>query len=378
MQFLDLRLQYQTLRPQIDAAIKKVLESGVFIGGTEVENFEVEAAKFCGTKYAVALNSGTDALLLSLRAFDIGPGDEVITTPFTFIATAEVIAACGARPIFADIDPNTFNIDPAKIEARITKKTKAIIPVHLFGQMAEMGKIMTIAKQHHLKVIEDACQAMGSKGAGSIGDCGCFSFFPSKNLGAFGDGGMVTTSNSKLADRIRLLRNHGSSPKEKYKNLILGTNSRLDAIQAAILRIKLKYLNEWNLKRCQIAQKYNQAFQNISEIKVPVISPMPEGGSRGVGATDIKQSNHIFHQYTIRTAKRDALRNYLSDHDIPSMIYYPLPLHFQPALKYLGYKKGDLPISEKAAREVISLPIYPELTAKDQNYIISHVQKFFE
>ena len=367
MNFFDLKIQYKKNKSEINQAIKKVLDSGVFIGGAEVENFEAEAAKFCGTKYAIALNSGTDALLLSLRAFDIGPGDEVITTPFTFIATAEVIAACGARPIFADIDPKTFNIDPAEIEAKITKKTKAIIPVHLFGQMAEMEKIMTIAKQHPLKVIEDACQAMGSKNAGSIGDDGCFSFFPSKNLGAFGDGGMVTTSNSKLADRIRLLRNHGSSPKEKYKNLILGTNSRLDAIQAVILRVKLKYLNDWNLKRCQIAQKYNDAFQNITGLKLPITNN-----------ETIEQCNHIFHQYTIRTAKRDALKQYLSDHGIPTMFYYPLPLHFQPALKYLGYKKGDLPISEKAAREVISLPIYPELTVKDQNFIISHVQKFFE
>jgi len=376
IKFLDLKVQYYSIKKEIDLAIKEVLESGQFIGGKEVERFEKEFAKFCGVKYAISVNSGTDALFLSLKALGIGPGDEVITTPFTFIATAEVIANLGAKPVFVDIDPKTFNIDPSKIEKAITKKTKAIIPVHLFGQMANMEEIMRIAKKYKLFVVEDAAQTIGAsyksktknqkskiKMAGSIGDIGCFSFFPSKNLGAFGDGGMVVTNNKKLAEKIYLLRNHGSSPKNKYLNLILGTNSRLDAIQAAILRVKLKYLKKWIKKRQEIAKYYNQSLKGIGDIKIPEIFP---------------DKTHTFHQYTIRTKYREELKNYLQNQGIPTMIYYPIPLHLQPAFKYLGYKKGDFPESEKAAKEVLSLPIYSELSKKEQDFIVKKIKKFYK
>ncbi len=386
MIFLDLKAQYNSIKKEIDTAIKRVLESSVFIGGSEVESFEKEIAKFCGVKYAIGVNSDTDALFLSLKALGIGPGDEVLTTPFTFIATAEVIANLGVKPVFIDINPKTFNINPSKIEEYLKNKVKsqkskvkswpkAIIPVHLFGQMADMTRIMTIARKYGLYVVEDAAQAIGATiklkikneklkimKAGTVGDLGCFSFFPSKNLGAMGDGGMVITNNKKLAEKIRLLRNHGSSPKEKYKNLILGTNSRLDTIQAAILRVKLKYLPEWSRQRARKAAYYTYQLSKLSELTTPYIAP---------GKT------HIFHQYTIRTKFRDELQKYLKEKGIPAMIYYSLPLHLQPAFKYLGYKKGDFPEAEKASKEVLSLPIYPELTKKEQNHIINKIKKFF-
>jgi dTDP-4-amino-4,6-dideoxygalactose transaminase len=382
IKFLDLTSQYKSIKKEIDKAIKRVLESGQFIGGKEVENFEKEIAKFCRVKYAISVNSGTDALFLSLKALGIGPGDEVITTPFTFIATAEVIANLGAKPVFVDINPKTFNIDSSKIEKAITKKTKAIIPVHLFGQMADMDEIMRIARKYKLFVIEDAAQAIGAEiklksqisklktvtkkskvlKAGAIGDLGCFSFFPSKNLGAYGDGGMVVTNNKKLADKIRLLRSHGSSPKEKYFNLTLGTNSRLDAIQAAILRVKLKYLKKWIKKRQEIANYYNQSLKGVGDIKVPEMLP---------------DRTHTFHQYTIRTKYRNELKKYLEKNGIPTMIYYPLPLHLQPAFKYLGYRKGDFPESEKASKEVLSLPIYSEIRLKDKNLVIKKIREFY-
>lgn len=375
MKFLDLTVQYNSIKKEIDAAFKRVLDSGCFIGGEEVEKFEKEITKFCGTKYAIGVNSGTDALFLSLKALGIGLGDKVITTPFTFIATAEVITNLGAKPVFVDINPKTFNIDPQKLLNKLNQlnklkrlsKLKVILPVHLFGQMAEMPKIMKIAKKYKLFVIEDAAQTIGAncktKKAGTIGDFGCFSFFPSKNLGAYGDGGMVVTNNKKLADKVRLLKNHGSSPKEKYLNLISGTNSRLDAIQAAILRVKLKYLSKWSKKRAEKAFYYNKALKGVGDIVTPII---------GMNKT------HIFHQYTIRTKLRDKLQQYLKEKEIPTMIYYPLPLHLQPAFKYLGYKKGDFPESEKAAKEVLSLPIYPELKKKDQDYIIQKIKEFYE
>lgn len=390
MQFLDLKAQYKTIEKEIDEAIRNVLESSVFIGGKEVENFEQEIAEFCGVKYAVGLNSGTDALYLALKALDIKEGDEVITSPFTFIATAEVISSCGARSVFVDIDPKTLNIDPAKIENKITKKTKAIIPVHIFGQMADMDEIMKIAKKHKLYVIEDAAQAIGAscksqisniksqtkhesqstnnrqiwKMAGSFGDFGCFSFFPSKNLGGYGDGGMIVTNSEELADKIRLIRNHGSSPKEKYLNLVLGTNSRLDAIQAAILHVKLKYLNEWSKKRREKSDYYSEKLGKIGGVAVPFIT---------------SNNTHIFHQYTIRVkdGKRDELKKHLEDNNIPAMVYYPISLHLQPVMKYLGYKEGDLPESEKASKEVISLPIYPELKREEQDAIVKIVEEYF-
>lgn len=368
MKFLDLKAQYKSIKKEIDIGIKQVLGKGVFIGGEEVEKFEKEVAKFCGTKYALGVNSGTDALYLSLKALGIVSGDEIVTTPFTFIATAEVIAKLNAKPVFADINPKTFNIDSSKIEEVITKKTKVIIPVHLFGQMAEMDKIMKIAREYELFVVEDAAQAVGAKykekKAGTLGDLGSLSFFPSKNLGAYGDGGMVITNNKNLADKIRLFRNHGSSPKAKYLNLVLGTNSRLDALQAAILRVKLKYLQKWSKKRAQIAAYYTYELNKLNE---PIVPPFIASGN-----------THIFHQYTIRTKLRDKLQKHLKEEDIPTMIYYPLSLHLQPVFGYLGYKKGDFPQTEKAAKEVLSLPTYPEFSKKDQDFVIKKIKEFYE
>jgi dTDP-4-amino-4,6-dideoxygalactose transaminase len=391
IKFLDLTSQYKSIKKEIDEAIKRVLESGQFIGGKEVEDFEKEFARFCAVKYAISVNSGTDALFLSLKALGIGPGDEVITTPFTFIATAEVIANLGVKPVFVDIDPQTFNIDPQQLAYQLNKltklsklKVKAIVPVHLFGQMADMDEIMRIARKYKLFVIEDAAQAIGAEiklktatkkskvlKAGAIGDLGCFSFFPSKNLGAYGDGGMVVTNNKKLAEKIRLLRNHGSSPKEKYLNLILGTNSRLDAIQAAILRLKLRYLKKWIRMRAEKAAYYTSQLNKLTKLSkltklvTPIIAP---------------NRTHTFHQYTIRVSARvrSKLIKYLSQNGIPTMIYYPIPLHLQPAFKYLGYKKGDFPEAEKASKEVLSLPIYPELEKKEQDFIIRTIKNFYK
>jgi len=366
MKFFDLSKQYSILEKEIDSAVKKVMQDSYFIGGKEVQDFEQEIAQFCNVKYCAGMNSGTDALFLALKVLGIKEGDEVITTPFTFIATAEVIANCQAKPVFVDIDPKTFNIDASKIEEKITDKTKAIIPVHIFGQMADMDKIVEIANKHKLFIIEDACQAIGAqykgKMAGSIGDISAFSFFPTKNLGACADGGAAITNNSELAKKIFLLKNHGSSSEDKYKHLIVGMNSRLDAIQAAILRVKLKYLNDWNQKRLEIAQYYNQNLQDIKEIECPAIDD------------DCK---HIFHQYTLKTKKRDELVDFLNEKNIPTMIYYQIPLHLQEAFKYLGYKKGDFPNAELICQSVLSLPIYPELSKEDQDLIIKNIKEFF-
>lgn len=363
MKFFDLTLQYKSTQKEIGRAIKRVLSDGNFIGGKEIESFEREFAKFCNVKYAIGVNSGTDALILSLKALKIGKDDEVITSPFTFVATASAIASAGAKPVFADIERDTFNVSPGLVEGLITLRTKAIIPVHLFGQMAEMKRIMGVAKKYKLWVVEDAAQAVGA--GRLLGDTACFSFFPTKNLGAYGDGGMVTTNDKKLADKIQLLKNHGSSPREKYKNMIIGINSRLDALQAAILRVKLKHLVKWNKKRREIAEYYNQGLKGVGNVLTPVVAP---------------NKTHVFHQYTIRLSSwkaRDKLQKYLKKQGVPTMIYYPLPLHLQPAFKYLGYKKGDFPEAEKAAKEVLSLPIYPELTKKNQDYIISIIKEFY-
>ncbi|KKQ77138.1 MAG: Pleiotropic regulatory protein [Parcubacteria group bacterium GW2011_GWC1_38_6] len=383
IKFLDLNRQYKTIKKEIEKAIHRVLDVGNFIGGSEVESFEKEVAGFCGSRYALSLNSGTDALYLSLKALGVKSGDEVITTPFTFFATAEAIANTGARPIFIDIEKDSFNIDPQKIAEKLAqlkklnklKKLKAILPVHLFGQVANMGAIMKIAKKYKIKVVEDAAQSFGAKirlqvsssrfqekRAGAIGNVGCFSFFPSKNLGAYGDGGMVLTNDQNIAATINLLKNHGSSINDKYKNLIIGTNSRLDTIQAAILKIKLKHINEWNGKRIKIAQYYNKHLQGVIGITTPSID------------------NNIFHQYTIRVSSelRDKLASFLSKKGIPTMIYYFLPLHLQPVFKYFGNKVGDFPESERAAREVLSLPIYPELTKVEQDFILKKIKDFYE
>ncbi|MFA5136561.1 MAG: DegT/DnrJ/EryC1/StrS family aminotransferase [Patescibacteria group bacterium] len=367
---LDLYAQYKSIKKQINKAIQTVIDESSFIGGRHVEELEKNIARYCGTKYAVALNSGTDALYLALIALGIGKGDEVITSPFTFFATAEVIVKVGAKPVFVDIDPITFNIDPNKIEAKVTKKTKAIIPVHLFGLPSPMNQINQVTKKHGLFIIEDACQAIGAthqgKKTGSLGDIGCFSFFPSKNLGAYGDGGIVTTNNQQLSNQITMLRNHGS--KIKYYNDQIGVSSRLDGLQAAILNVKLKYLDKWNKERNRVAQIYNKLLKDI-----PWIS-LPTNNNQQLATNNY---HHVFHQYTIRitNGKRDALRKYLAEKGIQTMIYYPIPLHRLKALEFLKVKKGSLPEAEKACGEVLSLPVYPELKVGNIKYIVKKIKR---
>ncbi|MBI5166149.1 MAG: DegT/DnrJ/EryC1/StrS family aminotransferase [candidate division NC10 bacterium] len=361
--FLDLKAQYQTIRTEIDAAIQKVVESGHYILGENVRALEREVAKYCGCSYAVGVASGTDALHLSLRALGIGPGDEVITTPFTFIGTAEAIIYTGARPVFVDIEPQTFNIDPNRVEDYLKKKPsaishqpsarpKAILPVHLYGQPADMEGIMKLADRYGLKVIEDCAQAIGAefaqKRVGSFGDAGCLSFYPTKNLAAYGDGGMVVTNDEALYRHIRALRNHGSEG--RYDHGEIGYNSRLDELQAAILRVKLRHLEEWTKRRREIASLYTEALPGSG-----VVTPIEPPDTRGV-----------FHQYTIRIPEgRDRLHQRLGEKGIITMIYYPIPLHLQKAFRGLGYKKGDFPEAERAADEVLSLPIYPELSEEE-------------
>jgi dTDP-4-amino-4,6-dideoxygalactose transaminase len=358
--FLDLKRQYDSIKEEIDQAVSGVLAHAKFIMGPEVKAFEEKVAEYCGAKSAVGVASGTDALLLSLRACGVGPGDEVITTDFSFFATAGVITRLGATPVYVDIDPDTYNIDPGQIEKSITPKTKAIMPVHLYGQCADMDPIMDVAKRHNLKVVEDAAQAIGSKfkgkKAGTLGHFGCFSFFPSKNLGAAGDGGMIVTSDPKMDELLRMLRVHGAKP--KYYHSIVGYNSRLDTLQAAILEVKLKYLDGWTQKRREHAKVYNQAFAGSG-----IITPKEE-----------EFNYHIYHQYTIAVKNRDGLREVLKEKQIGHDVYYPVPLHLQECYRSLGYKEGDLPVTEAKSREVVSIPIYPELTAEEQSYVIETIK----
>jgi dTDP-4-amino-4,6-dideoxygalactose transaminase len=355
---LDLRAQYKDLGPHIENAIKEILESGHFVMGAHVNALEKEVALYHNVKYAVSLASGTDALHLCLKALDIKEGDEVITTPFTFIAAAEAVAYVGAKPVFADIDNNTLNIDPVKIKEKINPKTRAIIPVHLFGLPADMEKIMDIAQKHNIKVIEDCAQSFGAqfKGmpTGSIGDAGCFSFYPSKNLGAYGDGGMMITNNQEMYEKIRMLRNHGS--KASYKHDFIGFNSRLDEIQAAILRIKLKHVDIYNQKRRSLAKIYASLICNV--VQCP-----PEMHDR----------THVYHQYTIRSSRKTEIKKALDNSSISSVVYYPIPLHLQDAFQYLGYREKDFPNSEAASQEVLSLPIYPELEPEKVKFIADTV-----
>jgi dTDP-4-amino-4,6-dideoxygalactose transaminase len=351
---VDLKAQYDSLKNEIDDAISRVVEGTQFILGPEVKAFEQEIAAFIGVKYAVGVASGTDALHLALLACGIQPGDEVITTPFSFIATAETISHCGAVPVFVDIDPRTYNINPTLIEAKITKKTKAILPVHLYGQPAAMNPILELARKYKLKVIEDCAQALGAryrdKKVGSLGDAGCLSFFPSKVLGAYGDGGMVVTNNPEIAEKVTMLRNHGG--KQKYLNYLPGFNSRLDELQAAILRVKLRHLDNWIEMRRQKAAFYSKLLGQIYSVEPPY------------AAADVY---HIFNYYTVRLDRklnRDKLSEHLNSQGVATAIYYPLSLHLQPVYKSLGYQAGELPESEKAQEEVLSLPIYPELEDK--------------
>jgi dTDP-4-amino-4,6-dideoxygalactose transaminase len=366
--FLDLRAQFATIREEVLAAVTKVMESQYFIHGPEVKQFEEEIAAKLGAKFAIGCASGTDALILALLAAGIGPGDEVITTPFSFVATAGSIAYVGAKPVFVDIDPGTFNIDPAKIAAAITPSTAAIMPVHLFGLPSDLDPILEIARANKLLVIEDAAQAIGSRYngefIGTIGDFGCFSFFPSKNLGGAGDGGLITTNDPAMAERLEMLRNHGS--KKKYFHEMVGTNSRLDALQAAVLRVKLPHLDKWAAGRENRANRYRQLFdraQQGSALSSPPIPPV--------------KFHHVYNQFTIRARSRDELKESLRHAGIPSEIYYPLCLHLQNAFMNLGYKPGDFPESEKASQEVLSLPIFPELTDAQQSRVVEAVASFY-
>ncbi len=356
---LDLKAQYATIKNDVQAAVESVLESQICIGGPYVAELEQKVAALSDCKFGVAVSSGTDALLCSLMALGIGRGDEVITTPFTFFATAGSIARVGATPVFVDIDPETYNIDPALIRAAVTPRTKAIIPVHLFGQVCDMDPILEIAAEFGLKVIEDAAQSISAtcrgRKAGSMGTCGCFSFFPSKNLGAAGDGGMIVTNDAALAERMALLRNHGAHP--RYYHAIIGGNFRLDAIQAAILLAKLPHLDAWSAARRRNAGYYNQRFAG-SIVATPVVAP---------------DCVSIYNQYSIRAAGRDRLREHLSQEQIGSGIYYPVPLHLQECFAYLGYKTGSLPVAERVAGEIVSLPIYPELTGAELAHVADAV-----
>ncbi len=403
---LDLRRQYQTIRPEIDAGIHAVLDSGEFILGPHVKRFEDEAASYCGVQHAIGLASGTDALLLSLRALGIGPGDAVLVPSFTFFATAGVVHNVGATPVFCDIDPRTFNIDPASARAvlqapgcrptRVSRQPrtanlafKAIIPVHLYGQMADMDEIVGLAEEYGLAVIEDAAQAIGAEyrsrrpnrsapaighdhgprttdrghacRAGSVGSVGCFSFYPTKNLGAYGDAGMVTANDSAVAEKIWLLRVHGAKP--KYVHHVVGINSRLDALQAVILSVKLKHLDAWTAARQRLAARYDALLAGVPGIVTPHRAP---------------DRTHIFHQYTIRVTggKRDALAAHLKNEGIGTMIYYPGPLHLQECFAHLGYHEGDFPESERASSDVLSLPMFPELTEEEQDRVVKAIRGF--
>nr|WP_290228061.1 DegT/DnrJ/EryC1/StrS family aminotransferase [Trichocoleus desertorum] len=368
---LDLTRQFQTISEKVNAAVLQVLGSGGYIGGPAVSGFEQQFAAYTGTSECVACNSGTDALFLALRALEIGPGDEVIAPPFTFFATAEVISAVGATPVFVDIDANTFNLDLNLIEAAITEKTRAIIPVHLFGQPVDMTRLMAIAEAHHLAVIEDCAQATGAewvgKKVGSIGHVGCFSFYPTKNLGAAGDGGAITTNDPAIAAKIRMLKEHGSQT--RYYHDAIGMNSRLDAVQAVVLQIKLRFLDEWNAQRRQVAERYQQLLSHI-----PYIIPPQE----------ISGGQSVWNQYTIRLAStpdapqhgtepgalRDWVRQELQSRGVGSIVYYPLPLHLQSIYQGLGYQLGQLPVSEQMSHEVLSLPMFPELSVAEQDQVI--------
>mgnify|MGYP001063592317 CR=1 FL=1 len=344
--FIDLKAQYSNIKDEILRCINEIFESSHYILGENVKDFEDEIKSYLGVSEAIGVASGTDALHLALKALDITQGDEVITTPFTFFATVEAILYVGAKPVFVDIDENTYNIDPEKIEEKITPQTKAIIPVHIFGCPADMIKISEIAQKYGLKIIEDAAQAFGAKigdkKIGTFGDIGCFSFYPSKNLGCFGDGGMVVTNNPEIAEKIRILRNHGSPG--RYVHETVGLNSRLDEIQAGILRIKLKHIDEYNSLRRKKANLYTKILSD------KVITPK-----------EVENTYHVYHLYSIRSENRDKIKEFLSKHGIPSVVYYPIPMHLQRAITNLGYKEGDFPVAEKVSKEILSLPIYPEI-----------------
>ncbi|HPZ07518.1 MAG TPA: DegT/DnrJ/EryC1/StrS family aminotransferase [Candidatus Eremiobacteraeota bacterium] len=361
---LDLKAQYNLIKDEIKEAIERVFGHQRFILGPEVKELEERISNYCGTKYATGVSSGTDALLLALMSIGIKPGDEIITSTYTFFATGGSIYRLGAIPVFVDIDKKTYNMDPSKIEEKITGKTKALIPVHLFGQMCQMDPIMEIAEKYELKVIEDAAQSIGAlyykRKAGTMGDMGCFSFFPSKNLGACGDGGMIVTNDRELSERLEILRNHGANP--RYYHSTVGGNFRLDTIQAAILLVKLKYLDTWSEGRRKNAEFYNNRFTGTD-----VITPYVE-----------EYNYSIYNQYVIRVKDRDRLFKYLQSEGIGCEIYYPVPLHIQECFSFLGYKKGDLQVAEQAAEETLAIPVYTELTDEQKDCVIDKILNFYK
>ena len=389
---LDLKAQYSAIREEVRAAIDRVADSQQFILGPEVEALETEIADYSQCAFAIGVSSGSDALLVALMAIDLKPGDEVVTTPYTFFATSGAIARLGAKPVFVDIDPITLNIDPTKIEAAITDRTRAIIPVHLYGQVAEMDAIMEIANRHKLYVIEDAAQAIGAeyqgRRAGSIGHLGCFSLYPSKNLGGFGDGGMVTTNDSELADRIRLLRNHGQTP--KYYSRVIGGNFRLDAIQASVISVKLKYLDQWTEARQRNAGLYRELFAEAElGIRPAALAHLQTDVSNGAASAlremrgvvlpaEAANRRHVYNQFVIRSGQRDALMAFLKERKIGTEVYYPVPAHRQECFGDAGGKVGDFPISECAAEETLALPIYPELTKEMLRTVVSAIADFYQ
>lgn len=361
--FVDLRAQYMSLASEVQQAISAVLERGDFILGKEISLFEEEFAAYCGVKHAIGVDSGTSALELALRAYGIGPGDEVITAANTFIATAFAVSYTGATPVLVDVDPQTYTIDVSLLENAITDRTRAIIPVHLYGHPADMNPILEIAQQHGLVVIEDACQAHGAKykgkRVGSLGRAAAFSFYPAKNLGAYGDGGMVVTNDERVAESLRMLRNYGQ--REKYHHVLRGYNHRLDTLQAALLRVKLKHLDAWNAARRQRARLYGELLAHSS-----VILPM-----------EADYAEHVYHLYVIRIEDRDELRSHLHDKGIATGIHYPIPIHLQPAYRDLGYEKGSFPVTEEYAEQILSLPMYAELTPGSIEYVADAIRRFW-
>ena len=372
--FFDLKPQFSSIEGEVKSALDEVFKTQQFILGPAVEELEGAIAQYCQTRHAVGVASGTDALILSLLALGVDPRDEVIVPPFTFFATAGAVSRIGATPVFVDIQEDSYNIDPLQIERKITPKTKAIIPVHLYGQCADMEPILDLAKGRGIAIIEDAAQALGAEyqpsrsippqRAGQMGDLGCFSFYPTKNLGAFGDAGMVVTNDPDLAERVRILRVHGSQP--KYIHKWIGMNSRLDSIQAAILLVKFNYLEQWTRERRRKAERYEMLFQNLSprvpDLRLPTIQ---------------YENRHIFHQYVIRAPRRRDLIRFLNEQGVGTDIYYPLPLHLQKCYSFLKHRPGDFPVSEKASEEVLALPIYPELTDEQQTYVVDQVKSFY-
>ena len=360
--FLNLQAQYAALKAELLPVVERALAGGYYILGPNVKNLEEEIAAFTGTRFGVGVNSGSDALTLALRALDLGAGDEVITTPFTYIAPAESVHQVGAKLVFADVHPRTFNLDPADVARRITPRTRAIIPVHLFGQAAPLRELLALAKPRGIQIVEDCAQAIGATyqgcPVGGLGRLGCFSFYPTKNLGADGDGGMVVTNDEALAKKLRMLRVHGIE--RRYRHDLHGYNSRLDELQAAIVRVKLPHLRSWNARRVEIARRYSEAFRDLP-LEVPLVA---EGNV------------HVFHVYAVLTNRRDALQQHLTDHGVPTIIYYPLPLHLQTVYAPMGWKQGDFPVAEALAHRILPLPMYPELTDEQVGHVIKTVKGF--